>query len=169
MNLLSLIALALLTLVGYSAGVTAVGRWRSIAPTIWDLLLVAAIWVAAFMLRGALGHWLAVAAALVVAGIVGGMVTAVRHGQTPRAVPLRQTFDNPLRQLWERWQAFAADMGNYQGRLLMGFFYFVVVTPFGLVMRFAGDPLRLRPLPAQSGWQAKEPMAHTIEEGRRQG
>jgi hypothetical protein len=30
------------------------------------------------------------------------------------------------RRLWQRWTIFAAEMGEFQSRLLMGFFYFVL-------------------------------------------
>ncbi|MEJ2747943.1 MAG: hypothetical protein P8183_08535, partial [Anaerolineae bacterium] len=60
MNLLSILALILLALVGYSAGATAVARGKAVTPSIGDLLLVLVIWVAALALRGTLGHWLSV-------------------------------------------------------------------------------------------------------------
>lgn len=169
MNLLSILALVMLVLTGYSAGVTAVGRWKTIPPTIIDLLLITAIWIAAFALRSALGHWLSVLVWLIAAGIIGGLVTAVRHNQTPRHPPLLQKFNNPFRLLWERWKLFANDMGNFQSRLLMGFFYFTIFAPFGIGSRLMGDSLRLRPSTDPSGWQPKETMAHTLEEGQRQG
>lgn len=169
MNLLSILALIMLVLVGYSAGVTAVARWKAVAPTIWDLLLVLAIWVIAFVLRSTLGHWLSVLVWLVAAGVIGGVVTAVRPNLPPASVPLTRKFDNPFRRLWEWWKLFAQDMGNFQGRLLMGFFYFIIVTPFGLGARLTSDALHLRPPQSSSGWQVKQAMAHTLEESRRQG
>ncbi len=169
MNLLSVLALIMLVLVGYSAGVTAVARWKAVPPAILDLLLVLVILAAAFVLRSALGHWLSVWVWLVAAGVIGGLVTAVRHAQTPRQVPLLPKYNNPFRHLWERWKLFAQDMGNYQGRLLMGFFYFIIVTPFGLGARLISDALHLRPPQTNSAWQEKEAMAHTLEESRQQG
>ncbi|MEJ2749282.1 MAG: hypothetical protein P8183_15460, partial [Anaerolineae bacterium] len=120
-------------------------------------------------LRGTLGHWLSVLVWLVGAGVIGGLVTAVRSNPPPAQVPLTREFSNPLRRLWAWWKQFAQEMGNYQGRLLMGFFYFIVITPFGLVMRFTSDALHLQPPQGQSTWQIKETMAHTLEESHQQG
>ena len=169
MNLLSILALIMLVLVGYAAGTTAVARWRVVVPTIWDLLWVLAIWAAAFVLRPTLGHWLSVLVWLVAAGVIGAVLTAVRPQQPSAPAPLIRQFQNPIRRLWEWWKLFAQEMGNYQGRLLMGFFYFIIVTPFGLIARLTGDPLHLRPPQANSGWQTKEAVAHTLEESRQQG
>ena len=169
MNLLSILALIMLVLVGYSAGVTAVARWKAIAPTILDLILVLVIWIAAFALRGTLGHWLSVLVWLVAAGIVGGLVKMTRAGSDLAQTLPGQIVGHPFRRLWERWKRFAQDMGNYQGRLLMGFFYFIIVTPFGLGARLSSDALHLRPPQSDSSWQEKEALAHTLEESRRQG
>ena len=169
MNLLSILALVMLALVGYAAGVTAVARHKTIAPTVWDLLLVLIIWIAAFALRGTLGHWLSLLVWLLAAGVVGGVVTAVRRPQPPAQVPLRRRYDNPFRRFWETWKQFANDMGNFQSRLLMGFFYFTLLAPFGAGARLTGDALHLKPPQTNSGWQAKEPTPLTIEESRRQG
>ena len=45
-------------------------------------------------------------------------------------------------------------MGNVVGRVLVGLFYYLLITPMGLVMRLIGrDPLRLRaPADASTYW-----------------
>lgn len=49
-----------------------------------------------------------------------------------------------LRLLWEHWKGFAHRFGNFQARLLLLLFYYVVLAPFALVLKLFSDPLRLR-------------------------
>jgi hypothetical protein len=60
-------------------------------------------------------------------------------------------------------------MGNVQGRFLMGFFYFIIVTPFGLGFRIFTDTLGIKKAPKGSGWTEKEPLGATLEEAQEQG
>lgn len=183
MALLSAIALVLLTMVGYSSGVTLAGHGRHVLPSIWDLLLLGLTWWGAFQLRAALDARLwGLLGGLLLGLMVGAVATAVRLAIS-RDTPLipeselpeharEQRVDEPAslpHRLWQRWNAFAARMGAVQGRLLMGFFYFIIVTPFGLVARLLSDPLqRKRPF-ASSGWSPKEPADRTLEQAREQG
>jgi len=74
-----------------------------------------------------------------------------------------------LSKLWARWKAIATKIGNFQARLILSLFYFLIVTPFGLVMRFFADPLQIKPRATSTFWQPKTLPAHTLEEARRQG
>ena len=49
------------------------------------------------------------------------------------------------RRLWEGWKVVAHAIGNFQARLLLSLFYFLVVPPFALLVKLFMDPLRLRP------------------------
>jgi hypothetical protein len=59
-----------------------------------------------------------------------------------------------LRRAWEGWKRFGKKVGDLQARVLLTFFYFVILAPFGLVMRGA-DPLGLR-RPGE-GWRVSPP------------
>jgi len=48
------------------------------------------------------------------------------------------------KRLWKRWKAFGRRAGDILGRLLMTVFYFTLAAPFGLIVRFFGDPLKLK-------------------------
>jgi Saxitoxin biosynthesis operon protein SxtJ len=50
------------------------------------------------------------------------------------------------------WLAVAHVIGNFQARVLLSAFYFLVVPPFAVVVRLARDPLQLRPVPGRSFW-----------------
>jgi hypothetical protein len=49
-----------------------------------------------------------------------------------------------LRYLWERWKVAAHKFGNFQARLLLNIFYFVVLSPFALGVKMFSDPLRMK-------------------------
>jgi len=56
------------------------------------------------------------------------------------------------RRAWEGWKVIAHAIGNFQARLLLSVFYFVIVPPFALIIRTAKDPLGLRPVSGDSVW-----------------
>ncbi len=49
-----------------------------------------------------------------------------------------------LLRLWERWKVIAHVIGNFQARVLLTVFYFVIAPPFALVVTLGRDPLSLR-------------------------
>lgn len=169
MELLSLIALIMLVMVGYSAGATAVFRGRHLPPAIFDLLVVAAIWIIALLFREAFGRWLSVLIWTVVAGVVAFAIMRLRHGRFDQPIDPPTPVSNLFRRLWNGWSWFAAHMGNFQGRLLMAFFYFTAVLPFGLIARANGRMLPLTPPGSSSAWTPRETAVDTLEEAKQQG
>jgi hypothetical protein len=59
-----------------------------------------------------------------------------------------------LRSAWHAWKRFGKKVGDFQARLLLSVFYFVILAPFGLGMR-AADPLGLRR--SGTGWRPRPP------------
>jgi hypothetical protein len=59
-------------------------------------------------------------------------------------------------------------MGSFQTRIFLSLFYFVVVSPFALVVKALSDPLRLKHRPAPSFWLEKGPSPSDLEESKRQ-
>ena len=57
-----------------------------------------------------------------------------------------------LARAWARWKAIAHVIGNFQARVVLTVFYFVVVPPFALVLKMWKDPLGLRPPAGPSFW-----------------
>jgi hypothetical protein len=75
----------------------------------------------------------------------------------------------PLQQLWESWKSFATAMGGFQSRLLLGLFYFFVVTPFGAAVRIFGDPLHLSRAEGSSNWIPRnETTIANLDEAKKQ-
>jgi hypothetical protein len=74
-----------------------------------------------------------------------------------------------LQQLWSKWKALAARIGNFQGRVILTVFYFVFVTPLGVAVRLFSDPLHIKRHPGGTFWQRKAQPEATLEEARQQG
>ena len=171
MEFLSSITLLLLTLVGYSLGaVISVGRKRYISPRLIDLFVITTLWIVALLTRSALGKWLAIFIWFAVAAVVSSILTLVNSkAQSSIQAPIDIPRGSPaLRRLWESWKALAAAIGNYQGRLLLAIFYFIIFTPWGLLTRLLGDPLEVKRSSAQSFWRERVKPIGDIEEAQRQ-
>ncbi|MBI4640406.1 MAG: hypothetical protein HY731_06910 [Candidatus Tectomicrobia bacterium] len=72
-----------------------------------------------------------------------------------------------LSRLWQWWKRIAEKIGNFQARLLLSLFYFVVILPMGLVVRLSSDPLKLRKGQG-SLWIQRESSMKDLDEARRQ-
>ena len=62
---------------------------------------------------------------------------------------------NLVKKCWEKWKIFAHKVGDFQARLILTFFYFVVIFPFAAVVKFGAKPLRVKLLHA-SNWLIHE-------------
>jgi len=71
-----------------------------------------------------------------------------------------------LRRLWEGWKRVGRKIGDFQARVLLTLFYFVVLAPFALAVRLMADPLGLK---QAGGWHTVPPKGDTpIERARQQ-
>ena len=69
--------------------------------------------------------------------------------------------------VWRWWTRVARRIGDVQARILLSFFYYVILGPFALAVR-RSDPLAIRPGPAR-GWRRRDPVeAPVAEQARRQ-
>jgi hypothetical protein len=59
-----------------------------------------------------------------------------------------------LRHFWQRWKSFGKRVGDAQARLLLSFFYYVLLAPFALALRRWSDPLGIKPRSVK-GWHAR--------------
>jgi hypothetical protein len=73
-----------------------------------------------------------------------------------------------LAALWARWVVIAHAIGNFQARVLLSVFYFVLIPPFAVIVRLFKDPLELRPRPRQALWRAVPPRDASLTGARRQ-
>lgn len=163
-NVITGLALVLLTLVGYSSGSVLGARGRTAVPGIADLLVIIGLWIAAFAARSALGKWGAIGIGLVVGLTLGAILARARADRYPKAPPT-----NTGGGLWNAWKGFSQRMGSYQSRVWMAFVYFTVVLPFGIGVTLLGDPLRIKRTRSSSNWQPKGlHFKPSIDEAKRQ-
>lgn len=46
--------------------------------------------------------------------------------------------------LWKKWLPIAQSIGNFQAQVILTIFYFVILSPLGILYRIFADPFRLR-------------------------
>jgi len=162
------LAIVLLTLVGYTAGAALSAPRRQPVPFLMEIFVVAALWTAGFILKPVLeSHWLSVAQSFGLAFAVSAVITLFRRNTLPPARAVHEEAGRPSlpRRVKKAWTGFASRMGNYQGRLILAFFYFTVVLPFGIPVRLFSDPLALGKQPA---WHPRQQHKPDISRSRLQ-
>jgi hypothetical protein len=120
-----------------------------------------------------LGKWLAIPIWLILAGLGSALLTAIRYGRSETKEVARKTISetsrrDPLRRTWDWWKVFATEIGNYQGRLLFAFFYFIIVTLFGIGVTLFSDPLAVKQKKRTTSWVQRSSVSHELEEARGQ-
>jgi len=174
MEILSFVALILLSLVGYSGGVVGnAGKSVEIKPQVVDLFLLLILWTTgiAAKLSFALNKWFLILLWIVVAILLGSCRAFFgkkikRISSTPE-----KAFDYPsglVRRLWRKWKHFGHRMGNFQSRILLSFFFFIIVSPFALAVKWFSDPLRIKRQKQDTHWNIRREEKPDIEQFRRQ-
>jgi hypothetical protein len=72
-----------------------------------------------------------------------------------------------LKKFWEGWKRFGVFLGDIFARVILTLLYFTLVLPFGLWVRFFGDPLGIKSTPTRL-WMARQTGDKKLEEARRQ-
>jgi len=72
-----------------------------------------------------------------------------------------------FKRLWTGWKSVARKIGDFQARLILALFYFIILSPFSLIIR-AMDPLAIGSKSVK-GWHARisddnKPMDHAIRQ-----
>ena len=71
-----------------------------------------------------------------------------------------------LKELWQRWQKVAKQIGDFQARLILSLLYLLIVLPIGFIARIFSDPLALKK--SSVHWHAKASSPARLDEARRQ-
>ncbi len=174
METVSFIVLILLSLVGYSVGaVGKAGKSVQLKPQIIDLILIAVIWTGAISSRIALdaNKWLVILAWVILSSLIG--ISAIWPRKLPEeraSITKGQTVTamNPLGKLWQSWGNFSKRMGNFQSRIVLSLFFFIVVSPFALAVKTFSDPLRIKYRGNESHWLPKKQTEANLEQFKRQ-
>jgi hypothetical protein len=164
------LALILLTLVGYSSGAVIAGRRRKEPLGLLDFGIAVLFLALALGTCSVLGKWLGILIWFILAGLGSALLTEIRYkDRRTKKGAFRETEQKArLRRTWNWWKVFATEMGNYQGRLLFAFFYFVIVTPFGIGVRCFSDPLKVKGGRKVVGWSERSSVSDELEAAREQ-
>jgi hypothetical protein len=73
-----------------------------------------------------------------------------------------------LKKLWSKWKPFAQKIGDFQARVILSVFYFIFVSPIGIIFKFADDSLRLQKPKPNSYWINRGRTKPSLEDERRQ-
>lgn len=73
-----------------------------------------------------------------------------------------------LKIFWKKWKAFGHKVADFQARVLLTFFYFVLLLPVGMLVRLCADNLKIKPSSVVS-WTPWMIKADTLEDVRNQG
>jgi phosphoglycerol transferase MdoB-like AlkP superfamily enzyme len=174
MEILSFVALILLSLVGYSGGVVGkAGKSVEIKPQIVDLFLLLLLWAGGIFSKFtfALNKWLLILLWIVLAILLGVCRAFFRK----KTMDINSTLEKPddlhsgqLRRLWTQWKHFGHRMGSFQSRVLLSFFFFIIVSPFALAVKWFSDPLRIKRQKQDTYWNIRREEKPDIEQYRRQ-
>lgn len=73
-----------------------------------------------------------------------------------------------LKRLWTGWKKIARAIGVFQTRLILTLLYYVLLPPFGFLVRVFMDPLRLKTRDRASGWVPRETRDRTLQDLKEQ-
>lgn len=172
MDLLHALAAVLLPLVGYSSGVVLAGKTKDPLPSPLDLVVVIGLVATVLLARDSRLE----AFALLIGFLTGAGAGALRGALLPRqptsarrtpAATILHRPDGTPASGWHRWREFAVRFGNFQSRIIMGFFYFLVVPPFALLSRLTRDPVGSR-RSGESFWLERPPAPTQLDRARSQ-
>lgn len=72
-----------------------------------------------------------------------------------------------FKKIWFGWKNIAHKIGNFQARIILSIFYFVMVTPIAIGIKLFSNPLRLK-IKTSSYWITRVFKEHDLENARRQ-
>jgi hypothetical protein len=160
---LALAGAALVALAAYSAGAVLAARGRGTVPGLLDLAFALACAAAACALVARAGRLPGLGTGVVVSTVVGAVMEPLRARADRARVPAHA---RPAEG--SAWKRFSRRMGNFQGRMMLGMLYFVLVAPFALLARFGEDPLAAPRDDGASLWRSRPAADDGLDRARRQ-
>ncbi len=71
------------------------------------------------------------------------------------------------KRAWKAWMRIATVIGDFQARVIFSVFYFVIVLPFGLLVRLFIDPLGIKGRRSTT-WTNFADRTQTLDQANRQ-
>ncbi len=174
METFSYIVLIFLSLVGYSVGaVGKAGKHKELKPQILDLILVVIIWTGTIYSRITLSinKWLLIliwGIISIIIGIVAVIPRKLSKEKSPKEKKPINASGIFFKRAWQRWQEFSKRMGSFHSRMILSFFFFLIVSPYGLAVKIFSDPLKIKNPSGKSYWILKRKTKIDIEQYKRQ-
>jgi hypothetical protein len=173
-KVLAIIAVLLLSLVGYSLGnVLRFGKKPVRKPVAGDILLVILMWASVIFTRSRLpvSKWLMLAA-WIAAGIVLGYLMSLLLGYS-KSEDRAASQAHPLtpgepRKRFRAWRELSTKLGTFQSQIFLGLLFLIVFAPVSLGVKLLSDPLHIKIAGTDSHWFPKAPVAPDIELFKRQ-
>jgi len=73
-----------------------------------------------------------------------------------------------MKNVWEWWKRVARKIGDFQARIILTIFYFIVLGPFALAVRWGSDPLAIKPSTPRGWYPKTEGKGTPIEQATNQ-
>lgn len=157
MNFINKIFAVILIIFSYSCGRVIFRHKEKILPGLVDLIIATILWSLALLVFSDFSPFLLGGAGLIIGFLLSFILTK-------DSIPYESEFETMkkgslVKKLWETWKNFAFRLGNFQARIILGYFYFTILVPFGVFQRFRFDPLNTRLKNKQTLWfdYKKEP------------
>lgn len=174
MDTIAIIALLLLSLVGFSAGAVVKTRKSvGLKPHIMDLFLVGIIWSGALYSKSTVevNKWILIVVWLGIAFVLG-IISKILWKRKTAEISIDKKFEKIpgrlVKRLWFKWNLFALRMGGFQSRIFLAIFFFLVVSPFAFITKIFSDPLRIKDRDFKSHWVERIESKLNLESFRRQ-
>ena len=165
------LAIVLLTLFGYSGGRVLFTANRKIHPGVFDILFTILLGIVALWARNFLERWITLLLFISI-GLVAGVLTTLFLLST---YPLEKKTSSEsaesgslMRKVRKSFTSFLTRTGNFQSRILLSWFYFIILMPFGILVRLTSDPLAIDKSKHESYWKLVPEKSDSLESARRQ-
>ena len=73
----------------------------------------------------------------------------------PRSKKNKEKKQHIFRRLWEGWKKIARKIGDFNARVILTIFYFILLCPFAILIKLFTDPLEIKKKD-HVGWHDKE-------------
>ena len=70
-----------------------------------------------------------------------------------------------LKLFWKKWLPVSQKIGNFQARVILSAFYFILFLPLALIFKILTDTIKKKPTSTWKDWEHK---VDSLEEARKQ-
>ena len=171
MGFFSGLAIVLLTLFGYSGGRVLFAANRKVNPGVFDILFTILLGIIALWARSYLGRWVTIPLFIFIGLVAGVLTTLILRSTYPverKASPESPGSGSLLGRVRKSIKNFLTRTGNFQSRILLSWFYFIILMPFGILVRLTSDPLAIDKNKHESYWKLVPEKSDSLESARRQ-